>query len=232
MFAFSSCTPQMAREEVPPEPFFAAPEMEEERIVRMATATQVLDQVSVDITATPSPAVPPASPNPAAPHFDTLAELGIPSAAYQDDLVGFAFDYPADWQVTALSPEIMAESTGYTATFLSHLVDRGPKQQEGLAPGQAKIDVSVFRDSANTLEEAIEEMNRMVANDGSNTELISEAIWVLPDGLQVNRRQYDKDFGQVNQMLTSIRGSMVLFTGLGDPSLFNTIAASLRVIEQ
>jgi hypothetical protein len=161
--------------------------------------------------------------------FDTLDLLAIPPATYTDTNAGFALDYPAAWQVTA--PGEIGKAAVYSASIISFArVTPGPKQQEGIPEGHAKIEIVVFQDKTYTYEEAVDSQRKQNEAEMPTTLLIDEG-WQLPSGLPARRWVVDGMAGQVNILITAIDGRKVIVAGYGEPGLFNVIAGSLRAVE-
>lgn len=218
------------------------------KVVEMATRTPVAvtpvptlaaptgGEVTGVSEATPVSA---ATSTPVALH-QTLEELGIAYTTYEDKVGGLAFDYPSSWQVNVLPDDIKRESLAYTSSLRSVVVNRGPKWQEGIPPDMAAIDVTVVMDGPKTLEQAIAERRAAAADNemGLPIQIALEEEWVLRDGTKAHRFLYNlgKDplggYGDrdkiSSQLVTIINGNMVLVNGMGDLSLFNVVAASLR----
>lgn len=214
------------------------------KIVEMATRTPVA------ATPVPTLAAPTAGPDLPAASGDitstpvalpqTLAELGIAYTTFEDKVGRLAFDYPSSWQVNALPDDIRRTSLTYTSSLRSVVANRGPKQQEGIPPDMAAIDVTVVMGGPKTLEQAIAEQRAAAANNemGLPIQIALEEEWVLRDGTQAHHFLYNlgKDplggYGDrdkmSSQLVTIINGNMVLVNGMGDLSLFNVVAASLR----
>ncbi len=173
-------------------------------------------------------------------HHQTLEELGIAYTTYEDKVGGLAFDYPSSWQVNALPDDIKLQSLTYTASLRSVVANRGPKWQEGIPPDMAAIDVTVVMDGPTTLEQAIAERRAAAADNemGLPIQVALEQEWVLRDGTKAYCFLYNlgKDpiggYGDRDkmsyQLVTIINDNMVLVNGMGDLSLFNVVAASLR----
>ena len=176
-----------------------------------------------DATFTPTPLAVASGP--------TLAELGVEVVTYRDEWAGFAFDYPASWELAAPREDIKDISTLYTASFHSPRLVTGPKQQEGIFPNQAKMDVSVVKDGAPSLEAAVKQRRSEINSPDSGAKVVAEETLALPSGLMAVRLHMDTDSGPVSELVTLINGNMILMTGMGDLSLFNPVTESLREVE-
>ncbi len=217
----------------------------EVKVVEMAT------QTPVEATLAPTNAAPTAAPSLPTPTSaaaalpKTLEELGIPAATYEDKVAGLAMDYPSSWILNDLPEDIRSTSTsGYTASFRSPRPATGPKQQEGIPPDMAAIDLTVIMDGPKTLEDAVAERRASASSNemGLPIQIVLEEEWVLRDGTKARRLLYNlgKDplggYGDRDKMSTAlvaiINGNMVLVNGMGDLSLFDVVAASLRQIPQ
>jgi hypothetical protein len=239
----SSAAPAPAAVEPPNElitPTAAAPDVKE---VAMAT------QTPVTVTATPEASLPTLNPNQPAPTGTavglpkTLAELGIPSTTYRDEVAGLAFDYPSGWTINALDDDIKKTSLGYTTSLRSYMVKPGTKRSEGIPPDMAAMDVTVIMDGPKTYEQAIKERRAAATSSesGQPAKIALEEEWTLPGGLQAHRfllnlgqdplGGYGTQDKMISELVTVIDGKMVLVNGFGDLSLYNVVAASLRKIE-
>jgi hypothetical protein len=158
--------------------------------------------------------------------LDSLDQLAIPTLTYIDTNAGFALDYPAAWQLT--SPGDIGKAAVYTASIISFArVTPGPKQQEGIPEGHAKIEIVVIQDKTYTYEEAVDSQRKQSEAEMPTTLLMDEG-WLLPSGLPVRRWLVDGAAGQVNILITAIDGRKVIIAGYGEPGLFNVIAGSIR----
>ena len=131
----------------------------------------------------------------------------------------------------------------YTIGLRSMSVTPTPKQQEGLPEGMTAIDFSIFKEGQGpkTLTQAINERRAAIVQPetGQPAKILSEEDWLLEGGLPAHR--FLIDIGPavnggpgpdrvMSELVTMIKGQMVLVDGQGDQSLFNVIAASLREI--
>jgi hypothetical protein len=161
--------------------------------------------------------------------FDTLELIAIPPATFTDPNAGFALEYPAAWQLTM--PGDTGNAAVYSASIISFArVTPGPKQQEGIPAGHAKIEIVVFQDQAYTYEDAVNSQRKQNEAEMPTTLLMDEG-WQLPSGLPARRWVVDGMAGQVNILITAINGRKVIVAGYGEPGLFNVIAGSIRPTE-
>lgn len=198
----------------------------EERVVTLVSFTATPPQ-----SATPTPML---AATPTAITLgpdDTLDAMGVEVFTYQDESAGFALDVPADWQRSLPSPEVIESSTAYSATFLSHLVERGPKQQEGLAEGQAKLDVTVIKYEGDSQESAAELRQAQLESAEMRIVLLGAYSVILPSGMEAVIFQLETMEGPMYEMVTAVNGHQLLVTGVGDLTYFNAIIASLRPLE-
>ncbi len=238
-------------------PAFANPPLAltpEIKVVEMATQTPMGSAPSYKLPQgdptrpAPTAEIPPADPNQPTQTSTPVAlpksldELGIPSVTYQDKVAGFAFDYPASWLINAPAEDIQATAFLYSVTLRSADVSRGPKQQEGIPPGMAALDITVFNQDQKTLDQAIKERRAQTeqTESGQAVQIVLEEEWTLRDGTQAHRFLYNLgkegpgDSGpdrMSSELVTVIHGRMILVVGMGDQSLFNVIAASLRELK-
>jgi hypothetical protein len=220
--------------------------------VAMATLTQVPGETP----ATPAPSETPAqnpTPEPATPAGaettptttvvelpKTLAELGIPATTFNDNVAGMAFEYPSSWLINELPDSVKQTSYIYTTSLRSKDGSRLPKQQEGIPADMAAIDVTViYQNGPKTLEAAINERRSQAttSESGQPVKIVLEEDWVLANGLKAHRFLYNlgpEVMGSngpdrlTSELVTMIHGREVLVVGMGDLSLFNVVAASLR----
>lgn len=225
---------------------------------QMSTPTAFVGQVKevTMVTQTPTPpafsdetGVPTTDPNLPTPTrtpvglFQTLEDVGVPAATYQDQVTGLAFDYPANWIINPISDADKKSSVIYTVTLRSGEVTRGPKQQEGIPPGMTAVDVTVVKNGPKTYTQAVNERRASAANNESGQVVViqSEEEWVLRGGLPAHHFLYNlgKDptaganspDNMSSELVTMINGQMVMVSGVGDQSLFNIVAGSLRELK-
>lgn len=202
------------------------------------TATPAPEKIATLIPASDS--TPTAAPQAPTPTYRSLAELGIPASALSDAYAGFAIDYPSGWQVTDVSSEIKAASHGYTLSLRSPQPAQGDKT-EGIQPGSAAIDITIYSPSASTLDEAVAarraELLASVPDQPAMT-IQSESAETLASGLpayrfviDLGRSAPDPQHPLRVELITLTHGRVVIAAGFGDLTLFDAIAGSLRALE-
>lgn len=225
--ALSGCFPVTTRiEAAQPGNVQAVPTiLQTERVAEMITQTPTPWQ-----TATAPPTATAIAEH-ATPTAILITGMGIETVTFTDEYAGFAFDYPADWVITALDPSIAQTSSLYTHSLRSPMPTRGPKQQEGIPPGATGIDVVVINEEGKTLEEAVAERKQSYREDEFQPTVVSEDPWTLPSGLKAVRFLLDTRNGRVANMVTVVNGRVVMFSGMGELALFEPIAQSLRSVK-
>lgn len=250
ILSLSACFPVVDRPmplpvvAVPPSAPSIAPEV---KIVNLVTQTPVsVEQTPESVSATMSTALATPTTTGTAPALPakTLADLGFKVATYQDTQAGFTFDYPANWLLTPISDADKANARIYSASLRSYEKQALPKQQDGIPPDMAAIDVTVTKDGPKTLEQAINERRSAAtqSESGQPIQIVSEEDWVLRGGLKAHRLLYnlgkdltagsDSSDRLSSEMITIVNGHMILVSGFGDQSLFDVIASTLLEIKK
>lgn len=154
-------------------------------------------------------ALPPVAPTP-------LARLTGATATYADRLVGYAVDYPKGWY--------LAGEAGETTILTSFPLEQPGRG--GLGADQAKIDLLPAKpNQCRSLQQLVDE----VRNGGG--EILWEQQWLLAEGTPAVRMQIGSDvFGESAVLLTVVNGRCLRLAGMGDTSLFDAIATSLRPV--
>lgn len=167
----------------------------------------------------------------------TLEELGIPYITYTDSFAGLAIEYPTGWIITDMSDDVKKDAWAYTVSVRSGEPEAVFKSQNLEDASIASIDITIFIQDVKTLEQAIDERRAQLQQSESGQPVViqSEEDWTLRSGLKARRFLINLgNTGEgtrdqlVSELVTIIRGKMVLVTGMGDLSLFNGIAVSLR----
>ncbi len=187
-----------------------------------ATPTPIVIPVTIPVespTATPEPATP--APTPITP----LADL-TESRTYTNDLLGFQFDYPAAWGISALPEMAYAAITIYSWDPNA----RPPKQQEGIPEGGEKLDIIPMEGVS--FEQALEQL-RAAAAEPLSRPIASEEAVTLPSGAPGLLIRYESvvDDVEVIALLTEVNGEVVALYGVGwQLDYFMAIAYSLRPV--
>jgi hypothetical protein len=169
----------------------------------------------------------------------SLQDLGFSVATYADPTSGLAFDYPSGWILQAPSDEQKQTATIYSISLRSIRVTSAPKQQEGLPEGMTAIDFSVDKQGPKTLTQAINERRTAAISpdNGHPIAILNEEDWILPGALAAHHFLLDQAPSttgtpgpdrRYSELVTIIKGRMILVSGQGDQSLFESIAASLH----
>lgn len=167
----------------------------------------------------------PASGSATATQVTLVADL-VPSTIYVDPNLGYAFDYPADWTITAL-PEV----PGSTVTIHSWDPETLPgdrPQSEGIPEGGEKLDITPLSKFGLDYEQALPWFREQNAGKTFTEEQVA-----LPSGAPAILFVFEKteDVG-VRCLLTEINGNAILACGLAwDFQFFEPIAFSLRPAE-
>ena len=156
-------------------------------------------------------------------------ELGAapPMNTYRDETGGFEMDYPASWSVVDVSPDAKQQSTSYSVTFMSWKPEE--PGGHGIAVGGSKIDLSVTKGAGASPEAAAESRRQELTANGSDAQITSEEPWVLPGGITGTYWTLQPSQGEtVYELVTAINGNRIIVSGLGDQSVFDQIAHTLR----
>ncbi len=185
-----------------------------------ATPTPIVIPVTIPVespTATPEPAAP-------APTTVTLIADLTESRTYANDLLGFQFDYPVAWGISALPEMAYAAITIYSWDPNA----RPPKQQEGIPEGGEKMDVIPMEGV--TFEQAIEQLRASAAEPLSRPIASEEAV-TLPSGAPGLLIRYESvpDDVEAIALLTEVNGEVIALYGVGwQLDYFLAIAYTLR----
>ncbi|MGD8751906.1 MAG: hypothetical protein PVG14_10815, partial [Anaerolineales bacterium] len=161
-----------------------------------------------------------------APTETPLSELEGPTSTYQDEHIGFALEYPADWHLVDVEEEIKEKATTYSATLSSWQPSEGGT--EGIPEGGTKVDITVIDSGAQSLEEAVAIRKSEMEEDPMAETILSEEEWDLSGGLKAMRWQVESDRGQAAVLITALDGYTLLLSGLGDFDLFDQVARTLQ----
>jgi hypothetical protein len=203
------------------------------------TATATV-RATATATQAPTATTPPAEPTAAATSAPTTtaaptgtampAAMPESAATYIDEYAGWALDYPADWSLVDVTPQIKAESLAYSITFMSWKPEEvGGK---GVPPGGSKLDANVTKNDAATLDEAVARRRAEIAASQPEAQITGEESWELASGLQATRWQIMTPGGDtVYELVASVNGHRIVLSGYGDPAVFDQIARSFRAVE-
>lgn len=214
--------------------------------MRTVTLMSVLIVAAVFLTGCVSPGTEPAavstvttlpeSPIPATPAIPTPTPTVViptptvePTLTYTDTEAGFALDYPAAWTILPISPDAKEGSFIYSTTLMSWKPDDGGSG--GMPAGQTKMDITLIKSNVTTLDEAVAERKTMLGGGEVDTSVLSEETITLPGGLPALRWELTSSFGNSVEYIAPVKGNIVLLSGLGDASLFDRVAQTLRLTE-
>ena len=233
LIALNGCAPVPVRPrpmEAPEMPAFQPTVTMQEKVVSLATQTSVPpDQPTLPPTPARELMTPTAVRELMTPTPITLAGLGVETETYRDELAGLAIDYPKGWIVNAPTDEIKQTSMGYSISIRSGESPSQPKQQEGLAPGIAAMDVVIMNDThPASLEEAVALRKEQWSSEEFPPEIVSEEYLTLSDGTPAARFLLETRNGRAGELITIIDGRMILVAGFGEMALYEPIARSVR----
>ena len=157
--------------------------------------------------------------------LNPLGEIKI----YRDANAGFALNYPAAWFVEDDAAQNAAGSAVYTVSLFSW--DRAsytptPKDLNTLPDGATKIDITVFKQGPNTLEEAVNQYKNQ--DTGTPVKFLKEEIWTLNNGEKAVYLESEGALGVMATMITIINGKVVYVSGYGNLTPFQAVALTLR----
>lgn len=98
-------------------------------------------------------------------------------------------------------------------------------------PWPGEVDVTLIKSNVTSLDEAVAERKSMLGTGEVETSILSEEVVTLPSGLPALHWELESSFGSSVEYITAIDGNIVLLSGLGDASVFDRIARSLRSLE-
>ena len=148
-----------------------------------------------------------------------VTDLG-PVETYVDENLGYAFDYPADWDIVAL-----LDIPGASVTISSW--QQAEAGSGGIPAGGQKIDITPLLQVG--YGEAIDLVRQQ--NQGID---VTETELELPYGSRGMLFVFPVEEGvpEIRQMLTSVNGTTLLFSGLGDTlTFFEAITYTVRPAE-
>jgi hypothetical protein len=153
--------------------------------------------------------LPPVAPTPP-------ARLSGATATYTDRLVGYAIDYPKGWY--------LAGEAGGTTILTSFPLEQPGRG--GLDADQAKIDLLPAEpNQCESLQQLVDETR------SGGGKVLWEQQWLLAERTPAVRMQISSEvFGESAVLLTVIHGRCLRLAGMGDISLFDAVATSLRPV--
>lgn len=210
-----------------------------EKVVEMVTQTVTPGQATKPTAempnkvGTPAPSDPPASGSSSASFTwpTAIALSGVQMTSYTDTLAGFSFQYPGFWNITDLSNVIKQNASAYTISLRSPSPTPGPKQQDGIMPGVAAIDITVLRNDGKTLAQAADERRQAALNtpNGQPLKTLIDQPVTMPSGLAAQYFVFqDTDGSTSSQLVTLVHGHTLLVSGFGDQTFFTTVTGSIQ----
>jgi len=210
----SACGPRAAQPE--PQPTTAP--------TAVATETDAVSPLPLPTAATDaqSPLPPPTEvvpPTPTMPVFEM--------ETYRDEVTGFEIDYPVGWTILDPAAEVKTNAFIYSVTLQSWPLEEPGTQ--GLPEGGSKMDISITKDGAATVEAALEAYRQSQAQAEMPVEVISEEELELTSGLTGTRFELKSSQGETHHtFVTGLNGHLVILSGLGDAAVFDAMVATLR----
>jgi hypothetical protein len=185
-------------------------------------------------TATQAPISPPtetpaSSDEAAEPTAAAATEVLGDLETYEDPDVGFALDYPASWDILAPTADIRSQAYAYAAT-ISSWQQVGPGT-DGIPDDGTKLDVVVMKTNVSNAGEAIAQRRQEITNGEMPASILSDTDFPLPGGLTARRWEIQNAFGRGIEITTVIDGHTIILGGLGDETLIDAIAGTLRLLE-
>jgi hypothetical protein len=163
-------------------------------------------------------AIPTETPNP-------LGEVKV----YRDTNAGFALDYLAAWFIEEGATQDAAGSVIYTVSLFSlDHVSRTPmpKDLNTFPDGETKIDITVFNQDPNTLEETVNQYKSQ--DSGSSFTFLKEEDWTLDSGEKAAYLESEGAFGVIATIIMLVDRKVVYVSGYGNLTPFKAIALTLR----
>nr|MCU0508510.1 LysM peptidoglycan-binding domain-containing protein [Anaerolineae bacterium] len=175
----------------------------------------------------PAPMTPTPTIEATSPTTETVATPAWPSATYRDEVGGWEIDYPETWSLIDVEPQIRQESLGYSITLTSWQPQEPGAQ--GIPEGGSKVDISVTKGGAETVEAAIEARRAEILAADAGSQIVFEEPWDLASGLSGVHWIIQPANGEaVHEFVTAIDGNRVMVSGYGDEALFEQIVSALR----
>lgn len=154
----------------------------------------------------------------------TLVADLVPVTTYTDSNLGYEFDYPADWTISAL-PEVPYSAVTIHSWDPEELTE--PRSQgEGLPEGGEKMDILPMAGYGADFAQAMPSFR-----EGNQSRSFSEEAVTLPSGSAGILIRFEPVAGEleVNCLLTAVSDITILLCGSGwDLQYFEPIAFSLR----
>jgi LysM repeat protein len=191
------------------------------------TATVVITDVSPVLPTVTAPITPAATVEAGATVTATMAAPSWVAATYRDEVGGWEIDYPDGWVLTDVDAQIKRNSLGYSVTLTSWQPQEPGTQ--GIPEGGSKLDISVNRDGAESVEAAVEARRAEVSAGDAGSEIVFEEPWDLASGLSGVHWTIQTMNGEtVHEFVAAINGNRLAVSGYGDELIFEQIVSTLR----
>ncbi len=188
------------------------------------TATDAESPLPLPTSATDaqSPLPPPTeavTPTPTVPVFEM--------ETFRDEVAGFEIEHPVGWTILDPAAEVKANAFIYSVTLQSWPPEEPGTQ--GIPEGGSKMDISIAKDGAETVEAALESYRQSQAQAEMPVEVMSEETLELASGLTGARFELKSSQGETyHTFVTSLNGHLIILSGLGDAAVFDAMVATLR----
>lgn len=181
-------------------------------------STQEMESITTDMQVSPDLISSPEDDNQQQPIAPTVLQ-GY--ARYQNDEIGFGFNYPTDWYFETVNTELLLVQ--------SFQPQNGGSM--GIPEGSTKIDLYIFPPdhNQNVSLAAFVATWREGGDSSAPSEILSEEYWDLSGGLPVVRLHTEGLFGQAYMTYAQINGYGIQMVGYGDGNVFDQIAQTLQV---
>lgn len=217
---FTATPPPPATE--PLTPTLAAP-----AVSATVTATVVITDVAPVLPTVTTPVTPAVTAEAGAPVTGTLAAPSWVAATYRDEVGGWEIDYPDGWFVTDVDAQIKQEALGYSVTLTSWQPQEPGTQ--GIAEGGSKLDISVTKGGAESVETAVEARRAEIGAGDAGSQIVFEEPWDLLSGVSGVHWTIQPSSGEtIHEFVTAINGNRVVVSGYGDETLFEQIVSTFR----
>jgi len=167
----------------------------------------------------PLPPTEAVTPTPTVPVFEM--------ETFRDEVTGFEIEHPIGWTILDPAAEVKTNAFIYSVTLQSWPPEEPGTQ--GIPEGGSKMDISITKDGAETVEAALETYRQSQAQAEMPIEVLSEEELELASGLTGARFELKTAQGETGHtFVTSLNGHLVILSGLGDAAVFDAMVATLR----
>lgn len=210
----SACSPRIAQPESQPTTAATVTPADADAVSPLPLPTSATDAES--------PLPPPTevvTPAPTVPAFEM--------ETFRDEVTGFEIDYPVGWTIIDPPADVKANAFIYSVTLQSWPLEE--PGTHGIPEGGSKMDISITREGAETLEAALESYRQSQTQAELPIEVISEEELELASGLTGARFELESSQGETyHTFVTSLNGHLIILSGLGDVAVFDAMVATLR----